>query len=76
MSVLVLLNRLVAWGLVMSADVLLLWRCGEDAAVAVRARCKRDVPSLLAVVRKEEKKSCGVVGVAVEVAVVNRSSCW
>jgi hypothetical protein len=70
MSVLVLLNRL-AWGLVMSADVLLFWRCGEDAAVAVRARCKRDALSLLAV-RKEEKKSCEVV----EVVVVNRSSCW
>lgn len=75
MSVLVLLNRL-AWDLVMSADVLLLWRCGEDAAVAVRARCKRDALRLLAVVRKEEKKSCEAVGVAVEVVVVNRSSCW
>jgi len=68
MSVLVLLNRLV-WGLVMSADVLLLWRCGEDAAVAVRARCKRDALSLTQVlaVRKEEKKSCEEVGVVVVV---------
>ncbi len=74
MSVLVL-NRL-AWGLVMSAAVLLMWRCGEDAAVAVRARCKRDARSLLAEVRKEEKKSCEVAGMAVEVVVVNRSSCW
>jgi hypothetical protein len=68
-----LLNRLVC-DLVMSADVLLLWRCGEDA-VAVRARCKRDALSLTQVlaVRKEEKKSCEEVGVVV---VVNRSSWW